>query len=130
MIFQISSKHQSEEDKLANSFPIALKQDVEKVLEILAFRDNFSLSENSITVSLKEEIIQFPYRIYFDEPIATKEDSLTTLQKTILDCIFLRHHNGFVRQRRLELLLDKTDFFIVPFVIQLLAEYVNSCSCG
>jgi hypothetical protein len=112
------------ETKLSNSFPVALKQDVEKVLDIVTFGKDISISDNFITLNYNKEIIQLPYRIYFDEPSLEKETALTELQKTILHCIFLRHYNGFVRQRRLELLVNNRYYFIVPFAIQLLGEYV------
>jgi hypothetical protein len=112
------------ETKLSNSFPVALKQDVEKVLEIITFGKDISIADNFITVNHNKEVIHLPYRIYFDEPSLEKEKTLTELQSTILQCIFLRHHNGFVRQRRLELLIDTTDYFIVTFIFQLLGEYV------
>jgi hypothetical protein len=41
-----------------------------------------------------------------------------------LNCIYSRHHNGFVRQRHLENLLAADDEWVVPFVLQLLGEYV------
>jgi hypothetical protein len=36
----------------------------------------------------------------------------------------LRHHNGFVRQKSLERLVDNTDYYVVPFIFKLLGEYV------
>ena len=56
--------------------------------------------------------------------VLNKKEKLTDLQKAILNCIYLRHHNGFIRQRRLEKLIDTTDYFVVPFIFQLLGEYV------
>jgi hypothetical protein len=126
-----------EQQKLLDAFPAALRQDVEKVIEILPLNDhNVLLVDGQIhkindlihpdeqVVSLGNEILRIPYRLYFNEPSLDKEKLLTDLQKTILNCIYLRHHNGFIRQRRLEKLTDKTDYFVVPFVFQLLGEYV------
>ena len=110
--------------QLAKAFPPALKHDVEKVLQSIAFPAGGSFPNTFITVISKNEEIQFPYRVWFNEPTFFAESALTENQKTILDCISLRHHDGFVRQRRLEYLLGKTDTFIIPFVVQLLSEYV------
>jgi len=111
-------------ETILQSFPSTLKQDVEKVTDTLSFDKDFLFSPDAQTINLDNEVLNIPYRIYFDEPSLTAEKSLTEQQRTILNCIFLRHHDGFVRQRRLELLLDKTEYFIVPFVFQLLGEYV------
>lgn len=111
-------------ETILRSFPSALKQDVEKVVDILSFDKDFLFSPGAQTINLDNEVLNISYRIYFDEPSLTAEKSLTEQQRTILNCIFLRHHDGYVRQRRLELLLDKIEYFVVPFVFQLLGEYV------
>ena len=111
-------------ENILNSFPATLKQDVEKVVDILSFDKNYLFSPDFQTINLDKEILNIPCRIYFDEPSSTKEMSLTEQQRTILNCILLRHHDGYLRQRRLELLIDKTEYFVVPFVFQLLGEYV------
>ena len=126
-----------EREKLFNALPAALRQDVEKVIEILPLNDhnvllvdgqihkvNDLIHPNEQVVSLDNEALKIPCRIYFNEPSPDKEELLTDLQKEILNCIYLRHHNGFIRQRRLMKLIDKTDYFVVPFVFQLLGEYV------
>lgn len=137
MQFRKKIDNKLEIEKLFDAFPYALRQDVEKVIKILPLNDhNILLADGQIhkvdelihpdeqVVLLDNEAIKIPYRLYFNEPVADKEKLLTDLQKIILNCIYLRHHNGFVRQRRLAKLIDKTDYFIVPFVFQLLGEYV------
>lgn len=122
---------------LLNAFPAALRQDVVKVIQILALHNHDVLiidrQINNVfdlihpveqNIILDDESLKIPYRIYFIEPSAIPEKMLTDLQKSILNCIFLRHHNGFVRQRSLEKLIDKADYFVVPFAFQLLGEYV------
>ena len=42
----------------------------------------------------------------------------------ILHCIYSRHHDGFVRQRHIEAVLDSTHPWVIPYVIQLIGEYV------
>ena len=114
-----------EQEKLLNAFPSSMQTDVEKVISILPIeksRTHIGSSEESIF--LNKENLKIPSRIYFNEPFLQDEIKLTDLQKTILNCIYLRHENGFIRQRRLEKLVDKTDYFVVPFTLQLLGEYV------
>lgn len=106
------------------AFPSSLNADIEEILSILGFSGSYTFSSDSQIVNLDNENLSIPYRIYFDEPNSIDEQKLSEQQKNILNCFYTRHHNGFVRQRRLELLLDKTDYFITPFVLQLLGEYV------
>jgi hypothetical protein len=124
-------------DRLLNAFPLTLKDDVAVVLDILPFDvnevtlcggqihkvDNL-ISTNSLTVQLDTKPLTIPYRLYFNEPDKAKESKLTGTQKTILNCIYLRHHDGYLRQRRLEQLVDKNEYWVTPFTLQLLGEYV------
>jgi len=58
-------------------------------------------------------------------PEETTEIGLTDRQQTILNCIYLRHYDGFIRQNRLEKLIDNTeDYLVIPYIFQLLGEYV------
>ncbi len=124
-------------EKILHAFPVSLTKDVEKVIEILPLNDhNILLGDGQmhnvdnlihpieLAINVDNEVLNIPTRIYFNEPSYEQEKLLPDLQKTILNCIYLRHHNGFIRQRRLEQLIDKTDYFVVPFVFQLLGEYV------
>lgn len=111
--------------KLLNAFPTDLKQNVEIVADFLLDK-NFDIQptvEQEIILNGQKLII--PRRVYFDNPTETTGNHLTNMQQTILNCIYLRHHNGFVRQRKLEKLINNTnDYFIIPYIFQLLGEYV------
>jgi len=133
----LKKDNELEQQRILNAFPAALLQDVGKVIEILPFKgDDILLADGKIhtiynkihsqeqLLYLDKEELKIPYRVYFNEPGLDKEKLLTGLQKTILHCIYLRHHNGYIRQRRLERLIDNTEYFIIPFIFQLLGEYV------
>jgi hypothetical protein len=75
-------------------------------------------------VDVQGETVSIPYRIYHDEPIPGAERSLSAAQQVILDCVYSRHHDGRVRQRRLEQIVGVGDPWVVPFVVQLTGEYV------
>ncbi|WP_435261852.1 hypothetical protein [Tenacibaculum sp. nBUS_03] len=77
-----------------------------------------------MTINVNKEQLTIPYRLYFNEPDIDYENNLTDRQKSILNCIFLRHHNGYLREKRLKKLVHKDDKWIIPFTIQLLGEYV------
>lgn len=111
--------------KLINAFPFELEEDVETVVNFLSDK-TFNIHPTvKQEVILDEQKLIIPGRVYFDEPTDTTGNNLTVLQQTILNCIYLRHYNGFVRQRRLEKLIDNTyDYFVIPYIFQLLGEYV------
>lgn len=124
-------------ERLLKSFPKYLGNEVEKVLDILPLdKTEVKLVDGNIhkvdnlihtseyEISLKSEKLIIPYRLYFDEPKEEKEKGLSEIEKQILNCIYLRHHNGYLRERRLNNLLNSNKEFIIPFTIQLLGEYV------
>jgi len=130
-------KYTEFKDKLRDAFPKTLKGEIEVVLSILPFDENNVkrtgqqiikvdnlIFPSDLTVQLDGELLDIPYRIYFNEPDFEKENKLTDIQKIILNCIYLRHSDGYVRQRRLENLVDKNEKWITPFTTQLLGEYV------
>lgn len=84
------------------------------------------ISKDYYLVSVNDEVLQIPLRIYFDQTISRgkMEYGLTDIQQLILDCIYTRHHDGYVRQERLERLIYSDQDWVVPFKIQLLGEYV------
>ena len=109
-------------DKLLNAFPKTLKSDVEAVLDIVPL--DITLSSNTQTIQLNNELLIISYRLYVAEPDSESERKLTATQRTILNCIYLRHHDGYLRQRRLENLINEAGYWVTPFTIQLLGEYV------
>ena len=124
-------------ERLLQAFPATLKNDVLVVISVLPLNEtNIKLSDNKFynvdnlfhestyTVDLNGEKLVIPDRLYFNEPTNDKEASLSETQKVILNCIYLRHHNGYLRQRRLEKLNGSFHYFIIPFTLQLLGEYV------
>lgn len=98
-------KHTEYKDKLREAFPKALRSEVDTVLSILPCDENnvkpcdgqIHKVENLIhpdlqIINLDEELLKILYRVYFNEPEFEKESTLSELQKTILNCIYLRHH--------------------------------------
>lgn len=125
-------------DRLVKAFPSEFDNDVRATAAILPFNEReFVLTDGSIQqhdffvtdyrpndLLVRNGTIRVPYRVYLNEPRQDKIESLSETQQVILHCIYLRHYNGFVRQKHLELLTGKTHSFICPFTTQLLGEYV------
>ncbi|PKB15255.1 hypothetical protein [Flavobacterium sp. 5] len=129
-------KYSNYRETLLDAFPQNLREDVENVLDILPFDINsIKLCDGKIhkvstlihsdfeNFQLDGENLKIPNRVYFNEPELEEENKLTEKQKTILNCIYLRHHNGYLRQNRLER-IKTNEYWITPFIFQILGEYV------
>ncbi|MDR1218169.1 MAG: hypothetical protein LBK73_01000 [Treponema sp.] len=120
---------------LLNSFPKELHNDAINVFEILPHNENVFINcynENYIkndlihnnveTVKLNNDIIKIPCRIYFYEP--KNIENLNNIQKGIVCCVYSRHHNGFVRQKYIQKMVDNKNYWVTPFFVQLFGEYI------
>jgi hypothetical protein len=127
-------------ETLVRAFPSTLDNDVRTVTSLLPFQEREIQASDGIVrrvdisvLTLKTKIIiaevggervQIPCRVYFNEPHFALVERLTSVQQSILHCIYLRSHNGYIRQKHLESLRGISEDFVHPFVIQLLGEYV------
>ena len=68
------------------------------------------------------EPVAIPDRIYNPSPRFIRR--LSPVEKLVVAGIYSRHHDGFVRQRWLGMLLDADEPWVAPFIVQLLGEYV------
>ena len=113
-------------------FPQYLQSDIEQAIKIQPINKpiNYSgtkidfISKESEQVMIDSEKINTKTRIYFDEPDIKEEEKLNTMQKTILDCIYAYHHNGYIREKRVKKLLKSNHYFVIPFLLTNVAEYV------
>ena len=69
-------------------------------------------------------VVSIPARIY-NEPIDDSDyQQLSTRQRTILDCLYSRNHDGYVRQRHLSRIVATEELWVIPFVVAALGDYV------
>ncbi len=108
-------------EKIIQAFPYFLRNDVSSLIGKAKFNAEHPIAE-PFEVILKKERLAIPYRIYLEEPT---EQNLSEIELLILNCLFTRHHNGFIRQQKLERILLSDEYWVTPFVFQLLGEYVR-----
>ena len=109
-------------EELANAFPLAIQQDA--LIAISALTENrFSSRWQTLSLRLGYELLALPQRIYYAPPVL-QTLQLSTLQMQILDCLFTRHHDGFVRQTHLGRIIRSRNAWIPHFVVPLVGEYV------
>jgi len=107
---------------LVAAFPAALEADVRAVLALMP-REQYP-PIGWFTVVVQGENVTIPARLYNPEPARSAEEGLSPLQSVILGCLASRHHDGFVRQRRIEQVIAVAEPWVVPFVVQLVGAYV------
>jgi len=65
-----------------------------------------------------------PARIYVDPVSQPSKVNNQSTENRIATCLYTRHHDGYVRERFLRALLPVRTVWEVPFVLQLIGEYV------
>lgn len=63
-------------------------------------------------------------RVYNAEPPEEAVAALGRIPRCVLACIYTRHHDGYVRQRHLQQIVDLDHRRVIRFVVQLIGEYV------
>ena len=123
--------------RILHLFPIQLKEDVERVIDVMPLEEEIyiesfgskykienAIHSESIVIILQNEEITLTGRIFFNEPNVQIESQLTETQKQILNCIYCRHFDGYIREKRLRNLILIDHFWVLPFKLQLLGEFV------
>lgn len=126
---------------LAALFPGVEEGDVQAVLDLIPLDRPKQLSSGETRWALglcSKEVrlltwqgseVALPYRVYFQAPAPGALQHLTDRQQQVLHCLYLRHHDGYLRQRHLEALFALSgslpEEFTTPFTFSLLGEYVQ-----
>jgi hypothetical protein len=114
--------------QLCAAFPKDLQAEVMAALIVLPVSRLAPTSDDIGPVSLHGEDIHIPSRIYSSEPQPETVRTLRTVPYLLLGCLLSRHHDGYVRERYVQLLLGAKQFWIPPFVLQLVGEYIVEIS--
>jgi hypothetical protein len=110
-------------------FPNYLRDDVIKAIGLIPHKTYsniaIAVSQDTIQYSQDNNLIRFPYRIYYIDISNEVIDTLSVKQKLILHCIYSRSCDGFVRQKHLYSLLhmDYEDW-VIPYIVKICDEYV------
>ena len=117
-------------ETLVRAFPSDLRASLSTVLSALPQPTHAPMgsitSTNSRTwpdIKVGGESVDIPYRIYNPVP-PTDLVQRGSQAGAAIACLYTRHHDGFVRQRALQHVMACDETWIIPFVVQLLGEYV------
>lgn len=107
---------------LAGAFPTALEADVLEVLEWMPSARFEPVHRFSAVVD--GESVLIPERLHHPEPHPSVAAAFSARQSAILGCLYSRHHDGYIRQRWIEQVMDVDEPWVAPFVVKLVEEYV------
>lgn len=107
----------------ALAFPAALRAAAARVAARLAAGELHPPRHN-FAVSVDGETLGIPTRVYYAPEHVAHATDAAGIDGLIALCLGTRHHDGFLRERCLRRLLDERRDWIVPFVVQLVGEYV------
>ena len=108
---------------LNRAFPSTIDKDVNYVLANLDLNSRH-LPSGSFSVRVGRDQLEIPYRIYYSEKNLTEKPHFSQLQKDILNCLFSRHHSGFIREECIKKIVVSDYIWVPPYVLRLLGEYV------
>lgn len=107
---------------IRRAFPVSLAGDVGACARIVPIARPWSAGE--IAVRVESEQLFIPHRIYNDELGLRAMAELSPRAQIMIHGLYTRHHDGHIRQRHLEQVVAAQYLWAVPYVIQLVGEYV------
>ena len=120
-MFQIGCENRCDESM---GFPVRLRP---VVRDIAPFVNAGELHppRHAFKVNLDREELRIPYRLYYSPDLLRRRlhDSQGSA-RLILACLGTRHYDGYVRQECLGVLLESSEAWCTPYLVQLAGEYV------
>jgi len=109
--------------KLKTSFPKVLENEIKNLLSLIKVNSEHN-AHWGYKFNLENNSLEMPSRIYWKEHRLMNSKALSQTSRTIMACILTRHHNGYIREKYLNQIIDSNEYWTVPFLVQLLGEYV------
>ena len=114
-------------EDLVSCIPVAFIKEIEHIVR-LPWTSELDTSYYEKKFKLKyfinSERLQMPDRVYYTPFSNNTLESIPAIQRLIIAALFSRHHNGHLREQSLDLLLTEPLPWVLPFIIQLSAEYI------
>ncbi len=108
---------------IKKAYPLRIEKDVTEVLGRINVNTEI-IFLRPFSVLVKGERLEIPYRIGLDEENLNLKPSFNSTQADILDSLYSRHFDGHVREKCVRNIITSKNIWVVPFVIQLVGEYV------
>ena len=113
----------TEELIVEQAFPSKISEEVKSIFKNHSIKTIYE-TKRFFKVSVNDEELKIPDRIYYDDKILENLNEFTQVQQDILNSLYSRHHDGFVRQKCIAKIIASPHSWTVPFIIQVISEYV------
>jgi hypothetical protein len=123
---QLDAAASATREALRRAFPDSIRSVVAQTVGLIPPPPRPELGPHRVAGDLcvDGERVVIPYRIYTPEPRAELATALDEDTALVLACCYTRHHDGYLREQAVISIIGFDRAWIVPFVIQLLGEYV------
>ena len=108
---------------IQKAFPVEIREEVNSLLTKFAVETKFSTKGFEVVV-IGQEKLEIPQRVYYKPPYSLAMSKFTQKEQEILNCIFSRHENGFVRQKSVQNIIGSNNIWTVPYIVKIIGEYV------
>jgi hypothetical protein len=105
------------------AFPAHMTAEVETLMPTLSDYQMCPPSDG-FAVLVQGEWLEIPYRVHYRESQLIKCTQRAGTQGHIAFCLGTRHHDGYLREKCLRQIITVEHPWVVPFVTQLVGEYV------
>jgi len=113
----------AELEVIQKAFPVEIRGEVNSLLAKFAIETKHS-TIGFETVMIGQEKLEIPQRIYYSPPYSLTNSKFTQKEQEILNCIFSRHNNGFIRQKAVQNIVGSSNNWTVPYIVKIIGEYV------
>ena len=110
--------------RVAAGFPTSLAADVRAVMDIIPEAAHPVHVYEAVTAWVSGDSVTIPNRVYFPLPSQKDVASLDRIQTCVLNAIYSRHHDGYVREAHVASLCRCEEPWAMPYIALLLSEYV------
>ncbi len=114
----------TEKDIFLDAFPSAVSNVLKSHITESMLKSEHE-SQGSFIVLLHGEKINIPYRVYSDVLKFSGADEVSMLLEKALNAFYTRHHDGFVREKALKSIIRHDDYWLIPYKIRLISEYIQ-----
>ncbi len=108
---------------IQKAFPVEVREEVNSLLTKFNI-ETIHTTKGFEKVVVGKEIIDIPTRIYYKPPYSLVDSKYTQTERKILNCIFSRHNDGYIRQKAILNIIDSDSNWTTPYVVRIIGEYV------
>jgi hypothetical protein len=108
---------------IQKAFPVEIRGEVNSLLTKFTVETKCATHRGE-SVVIGEEKFEIPDRIYYNPPYSLTNSKFTQKEREILNCIFSRHNDGYIRQKAIQNIIGADNNWTIPYIVRIIGEYV------